>query len=247
MNAMATEIIRIVPVHGGIELAAPLTTARLTYRGGPLLSAVEVFTVFWGSAWQGPQAKVMEKINEFFKYLVCSPLLDQMAEYATHSTSIRHGSVTGTVAVSKSEPDATVLDSALQAQLQAWIEDGTVSKPTANSLFFLYLPPGVTVDLRGRQSCSGFCGYHGSIAGKIFYAVMPFPDCRGCVGGLEVVDALTSVSSHELCEAITDPIPGRGWYDDANGEIGDICAWQTKKLEGWTVQLEWSNQMKSCI
>jgi hypothetical protein len=50
-----------------------------------------------------------------------------------------------------------------------------------------------------------------------------------------------------LCEAITDPIPGQGWYDDANGEIGDICAWKTKKLGQYTVQLEWSNTAGACV
>ena len=30
------------------------------------------------------------------------------------------------------------------------------------------------------------------------------------------------------------------------GEIGDICAWQTKKLGNYTVQLEWSNKNASC-
>ena len=74
---------------------------------------------------------------------------------------------------------------------------------------------------------------------------MPFPDCSGCLGGSATLDALTSTSSHELCEAITDPVPGQGWYDDANGEIGDICAWQTRKLAGWTVQLEWSNRLNN--
>ena len=59
--------------------------------------------------------------------------------------------------------------------------------------------------------------------------------------------ALTSSSSHELCEAITDPIPGQGWYDDSNGEIGDICAWKTKKLGPYTVQLEWSNAAEACV
>ena len=59
--------------------------------------------------------------------------------------------------------------------------------------------------------------------------------------------ALTSTSSHELCEAITDPIPGQGWYDDNNGEIGDICAWKTKQLGNYTIQLEWSNNASSCI
>lgn len=58
---------------------------------------------------------------------------------------------------------------------------------------------------------------------------------------MSALDALTGTSSHELCEAITDPVPGTGWYDDRNGEIGDICAWAFKKLGGHVVQLEWSN------
>ena len=76
---------------------------------------------------------------------------------------------------------------------------------------------------------------------------MPYPGCRGCLGNLTVLDALASTSSHELCEAITDAVPGLGWYDDNNGEIGDICAWQTKKIGPWTVQLEWSNRANACV
>jgi hypothetical protein len=103
------------------------------------------------------------------------------------------------------------------------------------------------VGLNGGASCVNFCGYHSDIDGKVFYAVMPYPDCSGCEGGLSVIDALTATTSHELCEAITDPIPGQGWYDDQNGEIGDICAWQTKQSAGYTVQLEWSNSAGRCL
>ncbi len=247
---MATEIIRIVPIHpGDAAVGAPPAAAQLTYRGGPLISAVEVFTIFWGSAWLGAQAQLAQQINDFFSYVVTSPLLDQMAEYDTASISIGQGSLTGTLTVSDSEPAATETDSAIQAAIQGWIDHGVVPQATSNSLYFVYLPPGVTADLGGQQSCSTFCGYHESFGAQapIFYAVMPFPDCSGCVGGLTNLEALTSTSSHELCEAITDPIPGQGWYDDANGEIGDICAWQTKVIGGWTVQLEWSNQAKNCI
>jgi hypothetical protein len=68
---------------------------------------------------------------------------------------------------------------------------------------------------------------------------MPFSGYTGCTGNLTPFDALTSTSSHELCEAITDTIPGQGWYDDLNNEeIGDICTWQTKKIGDYTVQLE---------
>ena len=64
---------------------------------------------------------------------------------------------------------------------------------------------------------------------------------------VEVVDALTSVCSHELAEAITDPVPGEGWYDDTSGEIGDICAWQNKRLGAYEVQLLWSNRARACV
>ena len=76
---------------------------------------------------------------------------------------------------------------------------------------------------------------------------MPYPNCAGCLGGLSAFDALTGTSSHELCEAITDPVPGAGWYDNHNGEIGDICAWSFKTVAGYTVQLEWSNAQNACV
>jgi hypothetical protein len=247
MASMAIEIIRIVPVHPGAALAPAATGPQLTYRGGPLLSAVEVFTIFWGSAWQGAQAQVAQQLNDFFLYVVSSPLLDQLAEYSTATVNIGHGTLAGSVTIADSEPGPTVTDAAIQAVIQGWISQGTVPQPTSNSLYFVYLPPGVTADLGGQLSCSAFCGYHDSFGSPIFYAVMPFPDCSGCIGGLTSLDALTSTSSHELCEAITDPVPGQGWYDDANGEIGDICAWQTRTLAGWTVQLEWSNRLNSCV
>jgi len=62
----------------------------------------------------------------------------------------------------------------------------------------------------GSSSCTNFCGYHNNI-GQVYYAVMPFPGCSGCLGGLSVIDALTGTSSHELCEAITDPVQGKGY------------------------------------
>jgi hypothetical protein len=37
------------------------------------------------------------------------------------------------------------------------------------------------------------------------------------------------------------------WYDDTNGEIGDVCAWQNKKLGAYEVQLLWSNRAKACV
>ena len=238
--------IRIVPLHVD-SLAVPVAVPNLTYRGGPLLPAVQVFTLFWGDAWQQePQAGLVQQVNQFFDFVLTSALMDQLAEYSVQGMPIGRGSRTGTIILTGGPP-ATITDGDIQGLLQQELStDSIVPQPTPSSLYFVFLPPGVTVSLDGATSCSRFCGYHSDINQQIFYAVMPYPDCAGCSGALTVLDALTATSSHELCEAVTDPVPGQGWYDDQNGEIGDICAWQTKKLGNYRVQLEWSNQDASC-
>jgi hypothetical protein len=240
--------LRIVPLHPYVrDTAAP--TPQLTYRGGPLLTSVEVFTIFWGNAWQDPaNATLIPQINSFFDDILASALIDQLAEYSVPGKSIGRGVLIGTNTFTASEPAKSLTDAAIQKFLQTQISDGTFPSSNRNSLYFLYLPAGIQVKQGTSASCKDFCGYHDATsAGDVFYAVMPFPNCSGCLGGLDTFPALTSTSSHELCEAITDAIPGQGWYDDNHGEIGDICAWQTKLLGNFTIQLEWSNNAGSCL
>ncbi len=223
-------------------------TPHLTYRGGRLLSDVEVVTVFWGAAWTGAQKALAGQLNGFFDYVLTSPLIDQLAEYSTSKYRIGHGKRVGSVNLTSPAPMATTHDHAIQRMLEQEIASNPAfPKPNANTLYFVYAPPGVRIVQGGAASCQAFCGYHNDIGGQILYAVIPYPTCAGCLGGLTVKDALTSVSSHELCEAITDPVPGQGWYDNAHGEIGDICAWRTKQLGGYVVQLEWSNRANRCL
>ncbi len=238
------DVIRIVPLK--LPAARPAAAAKLTYRNGPLLTAVQVTTIFWGAWWkQAPQSALVARINTFFDAILASALIDQLKEYSASGMAIGHGTRAGTLTVDQA-PAATVDDVAIRSFLQGLLKAGSVPAAGANSLYFIYLPSGVTVTSSGQASCQAFCGYHDVAGGSTYYAVEPYPDCQGCLGGLAAFDALTVTSSHELCEAITDPVPGQGWYDDANGEIGDICAWQTKTLDGYTVQLEWSNSAAGC-
>ena len=131
--------------------------------------------------------------------------------------------------------------------LEGEVARKSVPAGTANTLYCAFLPPGVSVVAGSERSCQAFCGYHDRSAGGLFYAVVPYPNCSGCLADLQPLDALTSVCSHELAEAITDPVPGQGWYDETGGEIGDICAWQDKKLGAYEVQLLWSNRAKACV
>jgi hypothetical protein len=248
--------IRIVPLHVPSELLKPVdavaevSAPKLTYRGGPLLTAVKVFTVYWGAGWNtAPLSDLATKIDGFFDFVLTSALMDQMAEYSAPGWTIGHGKHIGRIVLSNPPPKPVVSDAAIRSLLQKELDNPASGFPAAdaNTLYFFYLPPGVAVVQGGARSCQAFCGYHNDIGRKIFYAVMPYPGCQGCTGGLSPFDALTSTSSHELCEAITDPVPGDGWYDDVHGEIGDICAWKTRKLGDYTVQLEWSNKQNKCI
>ena len=261
----ADEYVRIVPLHAakpsvrelvraelrdpfdGLQLlAAPV--AKLTYRGGALLQNVEVFTIFWGKQWAtAASAKaLMTKINQFFTDIVTSALIDQLAEYNVVGKKIGHGKFVGSKVITANAPSGSISDSQIAKQLGQWISGKVVPMNNKNSLYFVYVDPGVVSIMGGSKSCQNYCGYHNN-AGARYYAVMPYPGCTGCLGGLSAIDALTGTSSHELCEAITDPVPGQGWYDDNNGEIGDICAWNFKRVGGWNVQLEWSNTQGKCV
>src|SRR5580704_15283910 len=172
--------IRIVPLQvadavvqpTGEAGAAPAAAPQLTYRNGPLLGAVEVFTIFWGPLWQqAAQTAMATQINQFFDFILTSPLIDQLAEYNVTGKNIGHGKHTGTLTITTPKLRHSVSDTAIQHMLQQEISSNSaVPHPTPNTLYFVYLPPGVRVVQGGSASCQAFCGYHSDIAGQIFYA-----------------------------------------------------------------------------
>jgi hypothetical protein len=104
--------------------------------------------------------------------------------------------------------------------------------------YVVFLPDGVNVDLGPQEgrTCQGVGGYH-SYDGQEPYAIIP--PCRYKVA-----------VSHELAEMVTDPLPGQGWFSDADlnnggGEIGDLCNWLTY-ASGNQVTALWSNKDGDC-
>jgi hypothetical protein len=240
------DAIRIVPLRLEGEPPAPAAAPELTYRGGPLLANVEVVALCWSAQWRDdPLATLAGRIDGFFDFVLTSALMDQLAEYSVGGLPIGNGTRVASSVLDDVPTDAALTDQQLRDGLRGALP--SLPAPNANRLYALFLPPGVAVVMGGSRSCQAFCGYHDAIDNEIFYAVLPYPGCSGCLGGEDEFDALTSTASHELCEAVTDPVPGAGWYDDAHGEVGDICAWQTKRLGDYLVQLEWSNAARDCV
>src|SRR6266702_5895437 len=117
--------IRVVPMRGIGGLVAPPArvvapaAAQLTYRGGPLLTGVEVVTVYWGAAWNDATAQATaQSLNAFFQFVVSSPYIDQLGEYNTPQQKIGRGRYAGTARVTDTAPGASVTDSAIQQMIE---------------------------------------------------------------------------------------------------------------------------------
>jgi hypothetical protein len=236
-------------IESGPGTGAP--PAHLTNHGGPVLGAVRVVPIYWGAAWAGGDAALATQLNAFFDMVLTSSMMDMLAEYST-ATQIGHGSRAPSVTVAGSEPGTivagvrTVTDVQIQQALTAWIGNGTVPPVTANTLYFVYLPRNVVSVMGTGRSCQQYCGYHNHYGANTYYAVIPFANCPGCQFAGPFLDTLTEVSSHELCEAITDPALNAWWDSSSGDEIGDICNRQTVNLGPYLVQTEWSNAMGVC-
>ncbi|MDQ6780621.1 MAG: hypothetical protein M3Z37_05635, partial [Candidatus Eremiobacteraeota bacterium] len=125
MQRQASDAIRIVPLNPpDVTAAAPASAPQLTYRGGPLLWAVEVFVLFWGSAWKTTNADMVIAANQFFDFILSSALLDQLAEYSTAGSRIGQGVHTGSVVIDEATP-ASVSDADLRALLQRQLRDNS--------------------------------------------------------------------------------------------------------------------------
>ncbi|MBS2024161.1 MAG: PPC domain-containing protein, partial [Deltaproteobacteria bacterium] len=188
---------------------------------------------------------------------------------------IGRGTFKGQYTITPSITSSTIDDSQIQTELADQIAAGHLPAPTKdaagnnNTYYAVFFPHGKTITQGGSSSCVEFCAYHGTVAsagsaGEIFYGVHPdMQSGSGCESGCGNGSAFanyTSVASHEMIETVTDcevglattNAPPLAWYNNTNGELGDICHAQQGTITGadgvtYTVQKEWSNGSNACI
>jgi len=224
----------------------------VTYHGGALLNHVEAQSVYLGSDWSTNSALTSQAaaLDTYVGYLVNSPYMDMLTT-AGYGVGRGTSSAGATLNLSLNKTTTGITDQQIQADIQAGISARQLQQPDANRLYVVYVEPGVVVKLGSDSSRTGFLGYHGAFGGRsssgaaadIRYDVLPYPGTPnptpGSQGYASPMDELTSVTSHELAEAVTDPdvnYKSLGWYDDRlNGEIGDLTSVETR-LNGYLVQ-----------
>ena len=259
--------------HTAAAIVPAVTGAHLTYYGGKVIQNTSVVEVLYGAGTYIPQLTTTGagSIGGFYQQMMSSGVFDWLNEYNTTSPAqvIGRGGFQSKVQIAPSSArnGTTITDANIQAELAAQIQAGALPAPSDNAIYMVSFPAGKTItDPSGAKSCSVFCAYHGTFkigAQNVYYGVLPDMTgacASGCGSAGTTFANQCSVASHELIEAVTDAEvglattngPPLAWYDNTNGEIGDICNAQQGTFTGtdgvtYTIQKEWSNQQNACI
>jgi hypothetical protein len=216
------------------------------YFGGPVLASLSQVNVFWandssGATWGTPSV--------FESYLNASHMIQLLDRYTFQAQASGHWPVAGyNWYFPGGGPGHLIYDNQIQAEVQALaaadVTAGRQSATSFSAIYHVFLPPGTdecfTNPANGCYNPDGFapgpfafCAYHGYTqlpSGEyVTYDVQPYAHVNGCEQsgtGLEAQDQ-ANVLGHETAEAISDAVPGSGWYQEwptGNGEIGDECA-----------------------
>jgi hypothetical protein len=253
----------------------------------PIIPNVQVENVFYGSVWSlGSQvsnyqningdelAAEAKELNQFFGTITNSSYMDGLSQYTGSNGAPGRGQYLGTDFVAGLNPNVnnpskwnSITDNQIQNMLQTEMNNHSIPAPDGNKLYVVFLPPGVasTAD----QGSGG--GHHSSFTTtsgvRAYYAVVEHPLSgflpAGLTNAATRLQQITYVASHELVEAVTDPMVNyqTAWADRNTGnEIGDITQAQPPaggpmamedgylpSGEGYLVQKYWSELAQTSI
>lgn len=259
-------------------VASEKAAGKVLYFGGPVISHAQVYVVLWGDKVSPVTSAAMP---DFYASVLQSNHMDFLKTYNTTSITAQDGTHSGTnqqvgrgnflqtIQISPAKTSGVIDDVEIQAELEKQIAAGKIPAQTADSLYMIHFPKGLKITMHDgatvATSCQQFCAFHNGFQPKtgsaIYYGVIPDLDSLACSFGCGSGGALariTIASSHELIEAITDPIPTPGshpafpqaWNTIDGQEVGDLCQSNKGTLAGkgatYTIQQEWDNAIGGC-
>jgi PKD repeat protein len=272
----------VAPLGGIVPVPIPqpfvsTAHAHLTYYGGPIMAFTENAIVLWGPT--GHSSTLTSGLPGFLSSFANAGNANRYNTALEYETQGLAGNqpltlasrYLGSFTITPSTSSTNLSDTDVATQLAAQIGSGNLPPPRLASggpvtEYYLMFPPTYRICLGTSCSNSQFCAYHSDwtyLGTPFTYTVLPesTPTNPGCgassAGG--GFGNLTSMTSHELVESITDPEVGSAsvfgpplaWYDPSNGEVADICNGQQATLtvgtSTWTVQKQWSNAETACI
>lgn len=206
---------------------------------GDVLKHVQVVLVFWGSVWTGAQTLSGDDVTNAVINILSGPYMSGLAQYH----GIGGGRLAATATVASPDPPAPFSDAQVQTMLMNQLTLNALPRPTLNNEFFycVIMPSGLLT------SEGNAIGEHNSFIQ--FGVRVPYAWVMND-GSLSYV---TTILSHELVEACTDPnfdtikIQAGPCHDpDSTCEIGDVCS-STSLVGGVQVQSYWSAADNRCV
>lgn len=256
------------PMRGGhVKQLHTMTSSAgndLANNGGPTMGGAHVYNILVNaqdeSTWGG-------MISKFEGDLFGSGMINILDQYigqsATGAFSVA-GDYTVTYDTSQQLGDQDLYNIVYQIAQQT-------GQTGYNNIYNMFFDSTVTQCSTNAGGCyaqnGGYCAFHGntdfSDIGHVIFSNEPYQNIQGCTesdganspNGV-LADSTASTLSHEMFEAFTDPdVPNNvAWYNQAMGEIGDICAPANGITTGvvnlsgdnWDIQPEYSNNVHDC-
>jgi hypothetical protein len=226
------------------------STTTVTNGSGKKLRNAVVNLIFWGDAWQAspsPNPSLSQVVNDAASILA-GPYQRRVAQYG--ATPARLGTIFVSVPGFNPPTSPTAFTTANVAKLITdAIEGGALPEPdeeTTDVLHVVFMPPGTTPppNLGGLHTFASYSDYDFpfdiDINQRSHFAWV-FSSNRANT---------SSVFSHELVEALTDPEGDGLQVNPTNSsnwnEIGDVCS-SRGTINGVTVQSYWSQQDQACV
>jgi hypothetical protein len=239
------EIPQRVNGYGVFNASYGSVPGSLQDHGGAVVSNAAFQPLYWNSA---TAAAFQGGISGFLSNFSNSdPGMKVITQYGKSGNAISASLTHTSDFVDNQSAPRKISDSQVQSYIAGLFNGGRIAVST-NTIYGVYLPQGTSSTAGSSGSCRNYCGYHSSFTynGKtILYAVFPYLDCSGCtLSGKTTLDMMTIVTSHEIREAITDPV--NAWWEASSGyEADDKCAWHNlyQQSGGAWVQPEYSNAL----
>jgi hypothetical protein len=206
-----------------------LPNFNVTFHGGPVQTTTTSYSIYWRPKGYHMSKTYAPLIDRFLADAGGSPIYGMATIYSGSNGPVQNVSTFG-----DSWTDTTPYPS-------RGIRDSDIQAEVAKAMKANGWPPGITSAffvMTGKDALPTvqYCAYHSAFNYKgnkqkpVAYGFVPYV---GYVNGCDPPYGITPNNdiaadgsiislSHEQEEMVTDPLLN-AWYDDVNGEIGDIC------------------------
>ncbi len=213
---------------------------------GMILTNVQVQLIFWGSAWAGNASPSANAVFDAAQTILSGSYMSKLSQYR----GIGKGTMLGKFVIDPSDPSNPFSSDDVAQCILRLMAAGKVSKPEDDQqiLYCVFLPVGVNFnqpDINGIHSYIYHISYSFPIDVDLDKVLFAWVMNDG------TLDSVTTIFSHELAEACTDP-DGNGFQvtpliQNSWHEIGDVCENYNDVLNGVRVQSYWSQADGNCV